>query len=268
VQIYGYGFGTDPTKISVKIGGATATVQKVENVTTVTPSLALDVTYPFPLERITLQTPAGSPGKPDIFISAPSGSATSSKAFQYLQSVHSYPKAALFKFLIYDQPRQRIYLSNIDHVDAFDLQENIFLSPINPTGGPPANAGLRGLALTPGGSQLIVADFGAQNVYLLDPVNGSGTTVFVGGVSGFTNSGPARVAATSLQTVLWDSAARADLRDRAPPALPRWTPRLLRPQFNLPGSLKLPALPARHFCNPAQWATKSFSPSRQLREVR
>jgi hypothetical protein len=32
-------------------------------------------------------------------------------------------------------------------------------------------------------------------------VKGTDTTVFVGGVSGFTNSGPARVAATSVQTV-------------------------------------------------------------------
>ena len=201
VQIYGYGFGTDPAKISVKIAGATATVQKVENVTTIAASLALDTTYPFPLERITLQTPAGSPNKADILISAPAGSTTSSKAFQYLQSVHSYAKPALFKFLIYDQPRQRLYLSNIDHVDVFDLQQNVFLSPIQPPGGPPPNAGLRGLALTPDDSQLVVADFGAQNVYLLDPVKGTGTTVFVGGVSGFTNSGPARVAATSVQTV-------------------------------------------------------------------
>ena len=201
VQIYGYGFGTDPSKISVKIGTVSATVQKVENVTAIAPSLALDSSYPFPVERITLQTPAGSPGKADILISAPAGSTTSSKVFQYLQGVQSYAKPALFKFLIYDQPRQRIYLSNIDHVDVFDLQQNLFLSPIQPPGGPPPNAGLRGLALMPDGSQLVVADFGAQNVYLLDPVKGTGTTVFVGGVSGFTNSGPARVAATSLQTV-------------------------------------------------------------------
>ena len=201
IHIYGYGFGMDPTKITVNIGGAAATVQKVENVTAIAPSLALDVSYPFPLERITIKTPAGSPGKADILISVPSGSTTSSRAFQYLQSIHSYPKPALFKFLLYDQPRQRIYFSNIDHVDVFDLQQNLFLSPIEPPGGPPPNAGLRGLALTPDGSQVVVADFGAQNVYLLDPVNDTGTTVFVGGVSGFTNSGPARVAATSVQTV-------------------------------------------------------------------
>ena len=47
----------------------------------------------------------------------------------------------------------------------------------------------------------MTADFGAQNIYLLDPDNGSGSSVAVGGVPGFTNSGPARVAATSTQSV-------------------------------------------------------------------
>jgi DNA-binding beta-propeller fold protein YncE len=201
IEIYGYGFGSDPTKITVKIGSANAAVQTVENLTSLLPSLGVDSSYPFPLGRITLQTPPGSSGKADLLITVPSGSVTSPKSFQYLQSVHSYSKPGLYKFLIYDQPRQRIDLTNIDHVDVFDLQQQIFLSPIQPPGGPPPNAGLRGLALTPDGSQLIVADFGAQNIYLLDPVNGTGTTVFVGGVSGFTNSGPARVAATNAQTV-------------------------------------------------------------------
>ena len=201
VQIYGYGFGSDPTKITVKIGGAAAAVQKVENVTAIAPSLGLASSYPFPLERITLQTPPGTPGKADLLINVPSGSATAAKSFQYLQSIHSYSKPGLYKFLIYDQPRQRIDLTNIDHVDVFDLQQNLFLNPIEPPGGPPPAAALRGLALTPDGSQLVVADFGAQNVYLLDPVVGTGTTISVGGVPGFTNSGPARVAATSAQTV-------------------------------------------------------------------
>ncbi|HYL82908.1 MAG TPA: IPT/TIG domain-containing protein [Candidatus Angelobacter sp.] len=201
VQIYGYGFGSDATKITVKIGGASATVQRVENVANFAASLGLDASYPFPLERITLQTPAGASGKADVNLAAPAGSTTAAKSFQYLQSVNSFSKPALFKFLIYDQARQRIDLANIDHVDVFDLQQKIFLSPIDPPGGPPPNAGLRGLALTPDGSQLVVADFGAQNVYLLDPVKGTGTTVSVGGVPGFTNSGPARVAATSTQTV-------------------------------------------------------------------
>jgi len=216
VQIYGYGFGADPAKITVKIGGAAAVVQKVENLASIAPSLGLDSSYPFPVERITVQTPRGGPGKADVLVSSPAGSTTLAKSFQYLQSANLFSKAALYKFLIYDQGRQRVYLSATDHVDVFDLNAEQWLYPptqpfapggLVPPGGPPPNAGLRGLSLTSNGSQLIVADFGAQNVYLLNPSPatpggaGSGTIVFVGGVAGFTNSGPARVATTSSQTV-------------------------------------------------------------------
>ena len=201
VQIYGYGFGSDATKITVKFGAANATVTKIESVAGIAPSLGLDASYPFPLERITIQSPSGPPGKADVVIASPTGSATSAKSFQYLQSFQFYSKPGFFRFLLYDQARQRIYLTNIDHVDTFDLQLNSFALQFNPPGGPPPNAGLRGMALTPDGSQLIVADFGAQKIYLLNPGNGSGTTVPVGGVPGFVNSGPARVAATSTQAV-------------------------------------------------------------------
>ena len=48
-----------------------------------------------------------------------------------------------------------------------------------------------------------MADFGAQNVYLIDPDGAAynGTVVNVGGVAVFSNSGPSRVVATSAQTV-------------------------------------------------------------------
>jgi hypothetical protein len=202
VQIYGYGFGSDPTKVTVTIGGTSATVQQTQNLTSIAPSLGLDVTYPFSLECITLQTPAGTAGKADVVITAPAGSVTASKAFQFLQGENFYAKPSLDKFILYDQTRQWLYLSNIDHVDVFDLAAAAYQATgLEPPGGPPPTAELRGLTLTPDGTQLVVADFAAQNIYLLDPDNDSGTTIAVGGVAGFANSGPARVAATSTQNV-------------------------------------------------------------------
>lgn len=203
VQIYGYGFGGDASKISVTIGGTNALVQKAEEVSALTAAGALGANFPFPLGRLTVQTPAGTPGKADLAVSAPAGSATASKAFHYLQSVQVHARAGLYKFLLYDQKRQRIYLSNTDHVDVFDLQLGQFQAGgLPPPGGPPSIAALRGMALTPDGAALVVADFGAQNVYLLNPdAAGSGITVFVGGVAGFTNSGPARVAPTNQHSV-------------------------------------------------------------------
>ncbi len=201
VQIYGYGFGSDPTKITVKIGGANSLVQKVESVANIASSLGLDSTYPFSLERITVQTAPGSPGKADVLVTSAAGSASSAKSFQVLQSVQSYPKPGRYKFLAYDQKRQRVYLSSVNNVDVFDLQQKKFIASLLPPGSLSVSSDLPGLALTPDGSQLIVADFGAQNVYLVDPVTGTRTTVVVGGVPGYASSGPARVAATSTQAV-------------------------------------------------------------------
>ena len=201
VKIYGYGFGSDAGKVTVNIGGAAAAVQSVQNVATIAPALALDATYPFSLECITVRTPAGSAGKADVAVNSPAGGATAGKAFQFLQSEQFYAKPGLFKFLAYDEKRQWLYLSNIDHVDVLDLAAQEYRAPIEPPGGPPPDAGLRGLAVAPDGSQLVIADFGAQSVYLINPDSGTGTVVPVGGVPGFLNSGPASVAATSAQSV-------------------------------------------------------------------
>jgi hypothetical protein len=201
VQIVGYGFGNDPGTVAVTIGGAAAIVQAVDNISAIVPTLGVDSTYPFPLERITLQTPPGTPGWSDVTVKAPSGSATAARSFQYFVSAQSYSKPGFFRFLAYDQSRQRIYLTNIDHVEVFDLQLGAFIAALEPPGGPPPNAGLRGLSLTPDASQLLVADFGAQSVYVLDPDSGSGIATAVGGIPGLASSGPSRVAATSAQTV-------------------------------------------------------------------
>ena len=202
IQIYGYGFGSDPMQLIARIGGAPAIIQALENVTSIAPSLSLDSTYPFSLQRITLLSPAGTPGQGDITVTSAGGTTTSQRAFQYTQPAQVFAKPALYKFIFYDQKRQWLYLSATDHIDVFDLPAAQFrATPITPPGGPPPNAAIRGLALTPDASQLVVADFGAQSVYLLNPDAATGTAIPVGGVPGFLNSGPARVAATSTQAV-------------------------------------------------------------------
>jgi len=201
VAIYGYGFGEDASKVTVKFGATAASASAIEDVGAVRSLLGLDATFPFPLQRVSVNAPSGSPGIVDIAVNTPAGSVTVTRAFQYLQSEQIFAKAGFYKFLTYDQKRQWIYLSNIDHVDVFDLNAGNFRAGILPPGGPPPNALIRQAALTPGASQLAIADFGAQSVYLMDPDAGTGTKVFVGGVAGDANSGPVRIAATSAQTL-------------------------------------------------------------------
>jgi hypothetical protein len=204
VIILGYGFGANAGSISATIGGQSVSIQSVDALPAFASTLALDPTYPFALERIVLVTPRGSPGKADMTVQSPVGSITAAKAFQYLTSSQTYANAGLHKFIIYDQSRQSLYLSATDHVDVFNLKTQVFASAIEPPpNGPPPDAALRGLALTPDHTQLAVADFGAQSVYLINPDGAAynGKTVPVGGVAGFLNSGPARVTATSAQTI-------------------------------------------------------------------
>jgi len=204
VTVLGFGFGSASGSVTATLGGQAATVVSVDALPVVATALGLDPSYPFPLERIVLKTPGGSAGKVDLAVSSVTGSVTMPKAFQYLASSQTYANAGLHKFLVYDESRQRLYLSATDHVDVFDLKAQAFLPAIEPPpNGPPPDAALRGLTFTLDDSQLVVADFGAQNVYLINPdgaVN-NGSAVQVGGVAGFLNSGPARVTATSAQTV-------------------------------------------------------------------
>ncbi len=204
MEIYGYGFGSDPGKIAVTIGGQRATVQAVAALPAFATALSLDPTYPFSLERLTVTTPPGAAGKADVSLSAPAGSTSAPNGIQYLSSSQTFANPGLYKFLLYDSSRQLVYLSATDHVDSFDLSLQIFRTPLQPPpNGPPPDAALRGLALTPDRSQLVVADFGAQSVYLINPdgATNNGAKVPVGGVAGYLNSGPARVAATSGASV-------------------------------------------------------------------
>src|SRR5580698_6984416 len=191
-----------PQKSPSKSAAQLLSFKKQKSISTIAPSLGLDATYPFPIERLTLQPPSGSAGKADLAVTSPAGSMAASKAFQYLQSENFYAKPAFDRFIVYDQTRQWLYMSDIDHVDVLELATDFFHEPgIEPPGGPPPTAGIRGLALTPDASQLVAADFGSQCIYLFDPDTASRSTVAVGGVAGFSNSGPSRVAATSTQAV-------------------------------------------------------------------
>jgi hypothetical protein len=214
IYLIGHGFGTITGSIAVKIGGQSATVQKVESLAGFSSALSLDASYPFPIERLTVTSPSGTAGKADITVTTPAGSITLVKSFQYLAGSQTSTNPSLYKFILYDQGRQQLYLSATDHVDVFDLAVQVFRSPLGPPpNGPPPDAGLRGMALTPDNTQLIVADFGAQNVYLINPDGGAnnGSNVFVGGAAGYLNSGPSRVAATSAQSVFVGLSGEGDI---------------------------------------------------------
>ncbi len=148
------GFGFDGSNVQVTIGGKPAPVTQV---TGAVPDKQ------FPTEIITAKTPAGT-GNADVVVTTGAGSATVKAGFQYLSSLNSYPITGALDDIVYDQPRQRLYLSNSDHnrVEIFDLAAHRYIAPIV-VGNEPA-----GLALTPDGTLLAVVNSGDGTVSVID----------------------------------------------------------------------------------------------------
>jgi hypothetical protein len=126
----------------------------------------LAASFPFPLERITVKSPPGNSGSAGITVTSVAGTATQNNSFQYLQSIQTYAKPGFYKFLLYDSRRQFVYLSATDHVDVFDLHAGAYkpgglplYCPSRALLGPGPDADVRGMALTPDGSRLVVADW-------------------------------------------------------------------------------------------------------------
>jgi len=91
-----------------------------------------DSPFPFPIAQVVVTVPPGTPGYADITVSTPAGSTIVSNGFQYLASAQVYPVLGALDDIIYDQARQRLYVTNqpLNRVEIFDLATRQYLSPI------------------------------------------------------------------------------------------------------------------------------------------
>jgi YVTN family beta-propeller protein len=152
--IFGYGFVSTLTRVTV--GGVPASNLVIGG---------SSGSFPIPLNSITFTSPAGLPGPADITVSNDKGSVTAPGAYKYLSSAQVFPMPGLLNQIIYDQPRQKLYITNSDHnrIEIFSLATKAFLSPItvgtNPTG----------IAQTPDGTLLAVTNEADGTVSVIDP---------------------------------------------------------------------------------------------------
>jgi hypothetical protein len=170
--------------------------------------------------------PNAAAGAYTITAAGVSGSLSNSATFSLsVQSIVGYSaqvyanrnfsgESSPYKFLLYDKTRQFVYLSAPGSIDVFDLQAAAFKAsgltlycPSYNSPGPCPNDDVRGLTLTPDGTQLIAADFGSQNVYLLNP--GTPATPATAISVSSTSYNPTRVAAANTQTVFVALSAEA-----------------------------------------------------------
>jgi len=119
----------------------------------------------FPLQELQVTAPPAAVGPSDVVITTEAGSVTLPGAVQYLSSVKVYPITGGLGSVIYDQPRQRLYISNTDHnqVEIFSLGSQTWLPPVR-VGNSPTS-----LSLSPDGTKLVALNSTDGTISVIDP---------------------------------------------------------------------------------------------------
>jgi hypothetical protein len=168
--IYGYGFGpatsnSIPSDLTVTVNGLAAPV-------TAFVGNAYGAAYPpFPLESIAYTIPPGTAGSSvSVSVTASAAAATAANALSYLPATQQFPlKGAALAQGIYDSYTDLYYFTDATQLQVFSRTQEKWLAPIPIA--PPAGAAERlwGLALSPNGTMMAIADVGSGVIYLLNP---------------------------------------------------------------------------------------------------
>ena len=192
----------DPSSIQVSVGGASATVLSAGDY-----NPAAQTGEPFPTVDVKVTLPAGTSPQAAVTLTTSAGSATLPQAFQYASQIADYSSTDSFQAVTYDPGRNQLYLSAGDHVDVFSLSSNQFTAPMAlPSAG--GKKQFVGMALTPDGSKLIVANLIDGSVDVVNPDNPSAATAVAiapatpGGGGLPCLIGPSYVATTSAGTAI------------------------------------------------------------------
>jgi hypothetical protein len=176
-SLYGFGFGpqiyaaSSPalSNLQVTIGGSPAVVNSYNP----DPYGSNYFSFPpFPTNALVYAVPSGVAGTTaTIEVSNTSGSTTSSTPLSYLPAVQQYSVDGQLIDGVYDPKRDVYYFTDTAQIRVFSLTKGAWQTPIPiPV---PANAyapqRLWGIALSPDGSKLAVADAGAVAIYILNP---------------------------------------------------------------------------------------------------
>jgi hypothetical protein len=177
-ELFGYGFGPQlytggslfkkaPSDLQVTVGGATATVADFSP----NPYGSTYFTAPvFPSNALHYTIPPGTAGRPSsIDVTNSTGSTTATQQMNYLPPVQRYAVSGQLADGIYDRIRDVYYFSDANQIRVFSLAQNAWLPSI-PIPAPQGAYGpqrLMGMAMSPDGSHLAVADAGAIAVYII-----------------------------------------------------------------------------------------------------
>jgi hypothetical protein len=176
--IFGYGFGPGtmtttevPSDLRVTVGGRPVAIAAFD------PNNAHGFSgSPFPIQSITYTIPPGTAGSAaDVSVTTSSGSVTVRNAISYLPAVQQFPlPGAALAQGVYEPFTDLYYFTDATEIRVFSRNDGLWQPAISI----PGAQRLWGIALSPDGSKLVVADVTGQAIYVLNPDNPSTVTKF------------------------------------------------------------------------------------------
>jgi WD40 repeat protein len=132
------------------------------------------------LESIAYTIPPGAAGNSvNVSITTGAGMATATNALSYLPATQQFPmQGSALAQGIYDSYTDLYYFTDATQLQVFSRSQGKWLAPVPIA--PPAGASERlwGLALSPNGTMMAVADVGSGVIYLLNPASPSTVKTF------------------------------------------------------------------------------------------
>jgi len=169
--VYGYGYGDAnaqniPASLSVTVGGKAAPVIGFN------PDAYNLLSPPFLLQSVYYTIPPGTAGSNvDVAVTSSSGTMKASGSLSYGPAAQQFPLAgAALAQGVYDPNRDLYYFTDATEVQVFSRAQGKWLAPLVNLTTKGAQR-LWGLALSPDGTKLAVADIQAALIYLVDPAN-------------------------------------------------------------------------------------------------
>ena len=180
-SLFGFGFGPvfgsgggsyqqPPSDLGVQVGGSSAAV-----------SAYLPNPYgnnyfstpPLPVNNLLYTVPSGTAGAiSQVSVTTSAGTVAAKMELTYLPATQQYPlEGAMLADGVYDAKRNLYYFSDANQIRVFSLALGAWQTPwpIPAPAGAYGPQRLMGLALSPDGSKLAIADPGAIAVYLVNP---------------------------------------------------------------------------------------------------
>jgi len=162
-DFFTFGAGSSAPQVQFGFGGTSAPVNSIK------PGYAY-IPYAFlNLQDLEVTVPPGSTGNVGLSLTAPSGTTSVPGGFRY------YPPLQAFSLSnpslqqgSYDAVRNRIYFTDVDHIEVFDAAQQGWTTPISLPGAKTARS-IQSISLSPNGNVLALGDIANGSVLVLNP---------------------------------------------------------------------------------------------------